>query len=48
MKMTRREKCVWTAVIAGALALLVACAGGCATLDRAYKQEVTWTNAAVV
>ena len=48
MKMTRREKCVWTAVIAGALALLVACASGCATLDRAYKQEVTWTNAPVV
>ena len=23
-------------------------AGGCATLDRAYKQEVTWTNAPVV
>ena len=30
------------------LALLVACASGCSTLDRAYKQEVTWTNAPVV
>jgi len=47
-KMTRGEKCVWTVVIGAALALLVACAGGCAGLDRAYKQEVTWTNAPVV
>jgi hypothetical protein len=31
------------------LALLVACAAGCSTLDRAaYRQEVTWTNAPVV
>jgi len=43
-----REKCFWGAVIAAALALLVACASGCATLDRAYKQEVSWTNAPVV
>src|SRR5512137_2396594 len=48
-KMSRSEKCVWAAVFAGALALLVACAGGCASLDRAaYKQEVTWTNTPVV
>ena len=48
-RMSRGEKIVWAAVMAGALALLVACAGGCSTLDRAaYKQEVTWTNAPVV
>jgi hypothetical protein len=47
-KMSRSEKFVWAAVMAGALALLVACAAGCSTLDRAaYKQEVTWTNAPV-
>jgi len=35
--------------MAGAVALLVVCAGGCASLDRAaYRQEVTWTNAPVV
>ncbi|HWQ91882.1 MAG TPA: hypothetical protein VN673_09440 [Clostridia bacterium] len=43
-----REKCVWAVVIGMALALLLACASGCATLDRAYKREVTWTNAPVV
>ncbi|HOX58844.1 MAG TPA: hypothetical protein P5205_17365 [Candidatus Paceibacterota bacterium] len=49
MKMSRGEKIVWAAAVAGALALLVACASGCASLDRAaYKQEVTWTNAPVV
>jgi len=47
-KMSRGEKIVWAAAVAGALALLVACASGCSTLDRAYKQEVTWTNAPVV
>ena len=46
--MSRGEKCVWVAAMAGALALLVACASGCATLDRAYKQEVTWSNSPVV
>jgi hypothetical protein len=35
-------------LLAGALAFLVACASGCSTLDHAYKQEVTWTNAPVV
>ncbi len=49
MKMSRGEKIVWAAAVAGALALLVACASGCASLDRAaYEQEVTWTNAPVV
>ena len=49
MKMSRGEKIVWAAAVAGALALLVACASGCASLDRAaYRQEVTWTNAPVV
>ncbi|HOX59730.1 MAG TPA: hypothetical protein P5205_21455 [Candidatus Paceibacterota bacterium] len=47
--MSRGEKIVWAAAVAGALALLLACASGCASLDRAaYKQEVTWTNAPVV
>ena len=46
--MSRGEKCVWATLLAGALAFLVACASGCSTLDRAYKQEVTWTNAPVV
>ena len=49
MKMSQGEKIVWAAAVAGALALLVACASGCASLDRAaYKEEVTWTNAPVV
>ena len=48
-KMSRGEKCVWTLAIGAALALLVACAGGCAGLDRAaYNKQVTWTNAPVV
>ena len=48
-KMTRGEKCVWTVVIGAALALLVACASGCAGLDRAaYNKQVTWTNVPVV
>jgi len=48
-KMSRGEKCVWAAVAAGALALLVACASGCASWDRAaYRQEVTCTNQPVV
>lgn len=44
----RSEGYVWGVVIAAALALLVACVSGCSTLDRAYSQEVTWTNAPVV
>ncbi|HOX59097.1 MAG TPA: hypothetical protein PLC99_19625 [Verrucomicrobiota bacterium] len=48
-KMSRSEKCVWATLLAGALAFLVACASGCAALDRAaYRQEVTWTNAPMV
>lgn len=46
--MSRGEKLVWAALLVGALAFLVACASGCSTLDRAYRQEVTWTNAPVV
>ncbi len=44
----RSEKLFWGVVIAAAVALLLACASGCSTLDRAYKQEVVWTNAPVV
>jgi hypothetical protein len=43
----RGERYGWGVVIAAASALLV-CGSGCSTLDRAYKQEVTWTNAPVV
>ena len=46
--MKTSEKCFWGVLIAAALALLVACATGCSTLDRAYKQQVAWTNAPVV
>jgi len=42
------ERCFWGVLIAAALALLVACASGCSTLDRAYRREVSWTNAPVV
>ncbi len=48
MKMSRGEKIVWAVVMAGALALLVACASGCSTLDRAYQQEVKWSDVPVV
>ena len=34
-------------VVAAVLGVVLLCAG-CATLDRAYKKEVTWTNAPVV
>jgi len=44
----RDEEHVWGAMIAALLALLLACASGCSTFDRAYRQEVTWTNAPVV
>jgi hypothetical protein len=47
-KMSRGEKIVWAAAVAGVLAFLAACASGCSTLDRAYRQEVTWTNTPVV
>ena len=41
------EKKFWGVVVGAALALLV-WGSGCSTLDRAYRQEVTWTNAPVV
>ncbi len=46
----RKAKCgVWcgAAVVVAAM-LAVAGFSGCSTLDRAYKEEVTWTNAPVV
>ena len=46
--MKRNERIFWGVVIAAALALVLACANGCSTLDRAYQEEVTWTNAPVV
>jgi hypothetical protein len=47
----RKLKCgVWCGLAAVGIAALVAvnALSGCSTLDRAYKQEVTWTNFAVV
>src|SRR5215471_14870925 len=32
----------------GVLCLVWVVASGCSTLDRAYKEDVTWTNAPVV
>jgi hypothetical protein len=46
--MKRNEGIFWGVVVAAAWALVLACANGCSTLDRAYQQEVTWTNAPVV
>src|SRR5438876_9640825 len=46
--MKPHEKYIWGVVIGAALALLVACASGCSTLDRAYQKEVTWTKEPVV
>ncbi len=47
--MRMNEKCFRGGLVAVALALLmVVGAGGCASLDRAYRQEVVWTNAPVV
>jgi hypothetical protein len=40
--MKLREKCFWAVVLAAALAFLAACVSGCSTLDRAYRQEVSW------
>ncbi len=42
------EKLVWGVLIGGALAVLLTCVSGCASLGRAYRQEVGWTNAPVV
>ncbi len=48
MKNTKRG--VWCGAAVIVVAALVAVGGlsGCSTLDRAYRQEVTWTNAPVV
>ncbi len=46
--MKLREKYLWGLLIAAALALLLAACAGCSTLDRAYKQEVSWTDTPVV
>src|SRR5512143_3250280 len=45
-----KTKCGGWFGAAAVIAALVAIGGlsGCSTLDRAYKQEVTWTNAPVV
>src|SRR5512143_2928427 len=45
-----KTKCGGWFGAAAVIAALVAVGGlsGCSTLDRAYKQEVTWTNAPVV
>jgi hypothetical protein len=47
MKMRMGGVSFGAAVVATALFALVGLSG-CSTLDRAYKQEVTWTNAPVV
>jgi hypothetical protein len=39
---------VGVAVMLGAALVVVGGLSGCSTLDRAYKQQVTWTNAPVV
>jgi hypothetical protein len=48
----KNEKCGgWCGVVASMIVAGLVMAGGlggCSTLDRAYKQEVTWTNAPVV
>jgi hypothetical protein len=36
------------AVVLGAVLMAIVGLSGCSTLDRAYKREVTWTNAPVV
>ena len=48
MKKTKRG--VWCGAAAMGVAAMLAVNGlsGCSTLDRAYKQEVTWTNAPMV
>jgi hypothetical protein len=47
MKNVKRS--VWSGAAAAAVVVLLAVGGsGCSTLDRAYEQEVTWSNAPVV
>jgi hypothetical protein len=48
MKTTKRGVWCGAAVIVIAALVAVASFSGCGTLDRAYKQEVTWTDAPVV
>src|SRR5437588_5591899 len=48
MRMNRGVKLFLGVLFAVSVWLLLAFASGCSTLDRAYKQEVTWTNAPVV
>jgi len=48
--MKNMKRGVWCGAAAMVVAALLAVNGlsGCSTLDRAYKQEVTWTNAPMV
>ena len=48
--MKNMKRGVWFGAAVMVVAALLAVGGlsGCSTLDRAYKQEVTWTNAPVV
>ena len=48
--MKNRKRGMWCGAAAMGVAAMLAVNGlsGCSTLDRAYKQEVTWTNAPVV
>jgi hypothetical protein len=48
--MTNKKGGVWCGAAAIVVAALTAVGGlsGCSTLDRAYKREVTWTNALAV
>jgi hypothetical protein len=48
MKNGKRVKWCGAAATMVAALMAVSSLGGCSTLDRAYKQEVTWTNAPVV
>src|SRR5512144_1260744 len=48
MKATKRGVWCGAAVMVVAAVLAVNGLSGCSTLDRAYKQEVTWTNQPVV
>ena len=48
MRKTRVGVWCGAAVVVVAAMLAVGGLGGCSTLDRAYQQEVTWTNAPVV
>ena len=47
---SRKQKAemIWVAAIAIAAVIAAGGLSGCSTLDRAYNQEVTWTNAPAV